>query len=60
MMEEALRQIRQEIESYADALLAGSAQDYAAYKELAGHLAGLHRAKQIIESLLARAERDPD
>lgn len=60
MMEDALRRIKDEIASYSDSLVAGGAGDFAEYRRLTGHVAGLQRAAQIIEDLLARAEQDLD
>lgn len=60
MMENAIRQIQVEIEQYVDAISTGAVEDYAEYRKLVGHISGLMRAKQIMQDLLARAERDPD
>jgi hypothetical protein len=60
MIETAIRKISVEIEQYTDALAHGNVEDYADYKRLVGHVAGMTRAKRILEELLAHSEKDPD
>ena len=54
------KEIEERRESIAQALLAGSAKDFAEYKDLCGEIRGLSRAHAFITDLVRKMERDED
>jgi len=55
-----IKEIEERRESIAQALISGSAKDYAEYKFMTGEVQGLSRAHAFITDLVKRMENDDD
>lgn len=55
-----LREIEEQRESVAQALVSGAARDFAEYKSMAGEIRGLSHAHSFITDLVRKMERDDD
>ena len=55
-----IKEIEERRESIAQALISGSAKDYAEYRDLCGEIRGLSRAHAFITDLVNRMEQDDD
>ena len=55
-----IKEIEERRESIAQALLAGSAKDFAEYKDLCGEIRGLSRAHAFITDLVRKMENDDE
>ena len=55
-----VKEIEERRESIAQALISGSAKDYAEYRDLCGEIRGLSRAHAFITDLVNRMEQDDD
>jgi hypothetical protein len=55
-----VKEIEERRESIAQALISGSAKDYAEYKFMTGEVQGLSRAHAFITDLVKRMENDDD
>jgi hypothetical protein len=55
-----IRHINEEQQAVTQALSAGSAKDFAEYRELCGRITGLARSKYIIEEMRVRLKEQDD
>ena len=55
-----IKELEERRESIAQALLSGSAKDFAEYKFMTGEVQGLSRAHAFITDLVKRMENDDD
>ena len=55
-----IKEIEERRESIAQALLSGSAKDFAEYKFMTGEVQGLSRVHAFITDLVRKMERDED
>lgn len=55
-----IRNINEEQQSVTQALSAGSAKDFAEYRELCGRIDGLARARYIVEEMRVRLKEQDD
>ena len=55
-----IKEIEERRESIAQALISGSAKDFAEYKFMTGEIQGLSRAHAFITDLVKRMENDDD
>jgi hypothetical protein len=55
-----IKEIEERRESIAQALISGSAKDFAEYKDLCGEIRGLSRAHAFITDLVKRMQNDDD
>ena len=55
-----IKEIEERRESIAQALISGSAKDYAEYRDLCGEIRGLSRAHAFITDLARKMENDDE
>jgi|TARA_R110000868_G_scaffold1082_2_gene8301 hypothetical protein len=55
-----IKELEERRESIAQALLAGSAKDFAEYKDLCGEIRGLSRAHAFVTDLVRKMENDDE
>jgi Mg2+ and Co2+ transporter CorA len=55
-----MKEIEERRESIAQALISGSAKDYAGYRDMCGEIRGLSRTHVFITDLVRKMENDDD
>jgi hypothetical protein len=55
-----LKQLQERVASVQSAIVAGRAEDFAAYKGLCGEVRGLRLAQEIVEDLAKRMKQNDD
>jgi hypothetical protein len=55
-----LKQLQERVASVQGAIVAGRAEDFAAYKGLCGEVRGLRLAQEIVEDLAKRMNQNDD